>query len=110
MIISLLPNHWRKVGLFLAATAMVARAGEIPEVAVNARVFNGYTRTKLADGSFKPEHYAFGEGGRWTRGVADNSVATLPFRKIAETIAEPLRSRGFLPATDPKDTDLMILV
>jgi len=31
--------------------------------AVSSKAFNGYTRTRLPDGSFKPETYAFGNGG-----------------------------------------------
>jgi hypothetical protein len=86
------------------------RAAASEEVAVNARVFNGYARVKLADGTFKPESYAFGEGGRWNSGPADKSIDAIPFRTIAETIAGPLRAHAYLPATDPKETDLMILV
>ncbi len=94
--------------LLLAGSGL--RAGPSQEVAVNARVFNGYARIKLADGTFKPESYAFGEGGKWNGGVTDKSIDGMPFRTIAATIAGPLRARAYLPATDPKATDLMIVV
>lgn len=94
--------------LVLAGWSVAAKPAE--DVVVNARVFNGYTRTKLADGTYKPEYYGFGEGGRWNGTKIDSSLDQMPFVKIAKTIAGPLRAQGYLPSTDPKHTDLLILV
>ena len=94
--------------LLVAGSGGFAKPPE--DVVVNARVFNGYTRTKLANGTYKPEYYGFGEGGRWNGTKVDSSLDDLPFVKIARTLVGPLRTQGYLPATDPKGTDLLILV
>ncbi len=80
------------------------------DVVVRGRVFNGYQRTKLADGTFKPERYGVAKGGRWSRAAVDPSVDGLSFPDILRTIAGPLRLQGYLPSSDPQRTDLLILV
>lgn len=95
---------------YFAATIGLAQMRPREDIVVNARVFNGYTRTKLPDGTFKPEHYAFADGGRWDGSKVDKSIDALPFRQIAETIAMPLRAQNYLSATDPQQTDLFIMV
>lgn len=79
-------------------------------VAINARVYNGYKRTRLADGSFKPEHYGVAEGMQWKGVTADGSIDRVPFSEVVQTIAGPLAKQGYLPSTDPKATDLLIMV
>jgi hypothetical protein len=84
-----------------------ARADEI--TAVSSKVSDDYVRNKLADGSFEPEAYAFGEGGQW-QGETDPSIDKLHFTDVARAIAGPLATRKYLPAKDPKQTKLLILV
>jgi hypothetical protein len=98
------------LGCGLALGGRAAWADEPDAVAVNARVFNGYTGTRLPDGTYQPQHYAFGEGGQWQAGRGDPSIDQLPFRAIAEAVAGPLRRQAYLPGTDPKQTELLILV
>jgi hypothetical protein len=94
--------------LALLAVASPAR-GEI--VAVATRVFHGYTRTQLPDGSYKPETYAFADGGCWGGGlVAGDSIAQTPFRYLAGALAVPMTKRGYVSAKDPANTDLLIFV
>ena len=51
-------------GALLLILPAVARGGETDDiVAVYSNVSPGYARTRLPRGSFKPETYAFGEGG-----------------------------------------------
>ncbi|HTO02473.1 MAG TPA: hypothetical protein VL069_02170 [Opitutus sp.] len=88
-------------------TVQTARADLI---AVASRSFNGYTRTRLPDNSFKRETYAFANGGRWNAPVAGDSIDKLSFNEIARTIAVPLAERGYFPAPDPDNTDLLIFV
>jgi hypothetical protein len=78
--------------------------------AVASRIFNGYKRERLADNSFKPETYAFANGGLRNGNIAGDSIDKLPFMTIARTLARPLAQRGYVPATDPDNTDLMIFV
>jgi hypothetical protein len=64
------PRGWMVFALFLS----VARASDslTPSsemTAVSSKVFNGYTRTKLADGSYRPERYGFAIGAALAPGV-----------------------------------------
>ena len=68
---------------------------------VSSKVAKDYTRTKLADGSFQPELYAFGKGGKWAGEVSDSTIDTLSFTDIANVIAVPLAAQRYLPASDP---------
>lgn len=80
-------------------------------VAVATRAFHGYTRTQLPDGSYKPETYAFADGGSWGGGlVAGDSIDELPFRYLAGALAVPMAKRGYVSAKDPANTDLLIFV
>jgi hypothetical protein len=80
------------------------------EMAVNAQVFNGYARERLPDGTFKPEFYVFGEGGCWTRPVADPWMDKLTFPKIGHIIAGPLAKQNYIPALKSADAGLLIIV
>jgi len=51
--------------LCLADPRVRAMEGVEGVTAVSAKVSKDYVRTKLPDGSFQPEAYAFGEGGKW---------------------------------------------
>lgn len=79
-------------------------------VAVASRSFNGYTRTRLPDKSFKQETYAFANGGRLNSPLAGDSIDQMPFRDIARTIAAPLAERGYVPTPSTGETDLLIFV
>jgi hypothetical protein len=78
--------------------------------AVASKVSNGYVRAKLPDGSFQPEPYAFGEGGKWAGEISDLTIDKLHFFDVAKVIAAPLASQKYLPAKDPKKTRLLIMV
>jgi hypothetical protein len=97
-------------GLTACLATVTGSARPYEDIAVNARVFNNYTRKKLPDGTLKPERYAFADGGRWDVGRVDKSIDALSFTQIAETIAGPLRTQNYLQATDPEQTDLFIMV
>jgi hypothetical protein len=84
--------------------------------AVNSREFNGYVRSRLPDGSFRPETFAFGDGDVLPVPivpgllVADPTIDQLGFTEIAKMLAEPLASQNYVRAIDPKTTDLLIMV
>ena len=96
--------------LWLANSA-ICRAENAPLVtAVAAHADSSYARTRLPDGKFKPEFYAFGEGGRWDGPMTDLSVDKLSFLDVARTVARPLESQAYLPAKDPAKAKLLIMV
>jgi hypothetical protein len=89
--------------------------------AVSSKVFNGYARTKLADGSYRTERYGFAIGGLLSGSDAGGgSSSTLPtsdptmdkatFAYIEHVIEGPLAAQKYLPTEEPKSADLLILV
>jgi hypothetical protein len=84
--------------------------------AVSSSAHNGYVRTHLADGSFQPETFAYGNGGV-VEGlftdqflVSDPTIDNVTFPAIAHMLAEPLAGQSYLPARDPNSTKLLIMV
>jgi hypothetical protein len=90
--------------------------------AVSAKVFNNYTRQKQPDGAFRPEHYAFGNGGfvitrlgalddaHKPTTMRDDTIDDMNFAAVGRIIEAPLASQGFLPTRDPEATKLLIMV
>jgi hypothetical protein len=79
--------------------------------AVSSQVSSDYVRKRLPDGSIEPETYTFGKGGHLAGTMRDDSVDKLDFMDLAKTIAVPLASRQYVPATDkdPNATHLLRL-
>ena len=78
--------------------------------AVSSRASAGYNRARQADGSYAPETYVFGKGGVWAGGGSDASFDAVSFLDVAHVIAAPLASQHYLPARDPSNTKLLIMV
>ena len=78
--------------------------------AVYSMVRKDYVRTKLPDGSFKPEEYALGKGGRLDGSLRDDSIDNSKFIDIARAIAGPLASQNYRPAKKQDAEDLLIMV
>jgi hypothetical protein len=89
-----------------------ARADDSGEniVVVSSRVSDGYVRTKLSNGSYQPESYAFGNGGHMTGAVSDSMIDNLTFMDVAQSIAGPLARQSYVPAKDPKTTRQLVMV
>jgi len=100
----------RRLALLVLLPAALLRAADDDSVAVCAQTFNGYTRTRLPDRSFKPEAYVFGEGGCWTRPVKDAAMEEMTFLKVAKAVAQPLGRLNYRPARSTAETELLILV
>jgi hypothetical protein len=97
--------------LWLMGAGVLSAAEDSSEItAVFATVANGYERTKLPDGTFKPETYTFGEGGFMGIPLGDNSVDAKSFRSIAQTVAPSLSRAAYVTSHDPQKTDLLIMV
>jgi hypothetical protein len=93
--------------------ARPARAQSDGEIAaVSSTVSPGYARLRLPDGTFKPETYTFGEGGRLAGSSRDDTVDKLNFTDVASVIADPLKKRNYVPVEDrnPEKTKLLIMV
>jgi hypothetical protein len=97
-------------------TALVAHsrayAADVLEgvTAVASRASKDYIRTKLKDGSFEPESYVFGAGGKWAGNFSDLSIDKLHFIDVARIIAAPLASQAYFPSHDPTATKLLVMV
>jgi hypothetical protein len=84
--------------------------------AVSSSAFNGYVRTRLADGSYKPETYALGDGGvlggylLGAYATDDPTMNDLNFRGVTGMLAGPLASQNYISVPDPKATKLLIVV
>jgi hypothetical protein len=96
-------------GLAWALAAPAFAGGEIL-TAVFSQTFNGYARTKLADGSCKPETFALGEGGHHSGLVRDDSIDRLPFGELAHVLAPYLARQNYVATPSLEKTDLMIVV
>jgi hypothetical protein len=78
--------------------------------AVSSKVAKDYVRARMPDGSFKPEYYAFGEGGFWGGELKDLTIDKMKFLDVAHVIAPPLAGQKYLPAQEPAKTGLLIMV
>jgi hypothetical protein len=96
--------------LLLALPSARAAEGNEDITAVSASASKDYVRTKLPDGSFRPEGYAFAKGGQWKGTISDETMDKLGFLDIARIIAVPLATQNYLPEKDPNKTKLMIMV
>jgi hypothetical protein len=96
--------------LLLPSTARGGDGGDV--VTVYSKVNPAYVRTHLADGSFKPESYAFGEGGNLTSSQRDDTIDKLRFLDVAHIIAPSLAAENYRPCdtADPRHTDLLVMV
>jgi hypothetical protein len=101
---------WRLAFVVLLPTGLLPAAESDEPVAVFSQVFNGYTRTRLPDKSFKPETYTFGEGGCWTRPVRDPGMEEMTFLRVAKAVAAPLGRLNYRPALTSAEAELLILV
>jgi hypothetical protein len=99
--------------LFMAGSGATLRATDSPVediTAVSAKVSSDYVRTRLANGSYPVEFYAFGDGGHYGGPMVDETIDPLTFSDVAHVIAKPLANQNYLPAKDPAKTKLVIMV
>jgi hypothetical protein len=87
--------------------------------AVSSRVYNGYARARLPDGTMKPETYVFGNGGFLTAGAAggetpgaqrDETIDGMDFDSIARAMQGPLAGQSYALTQDPNATSLLVMV
>lgn len=89
--------------------------------AVSSKVFSGYARKRLANGSFQPEHYGFAIGGFLNHSAPgmemsatiftrDDTIDELGFAQVARMIVGPLAAQEYLSTDNPNTADLVIVV
>jgi hypothetical protein len=94
-----------------ATISPAVRAANGSEVtAVSSTASDGYVRATLADGTNRPETYAFGKGGYLGGSTRDDTIDKVGFLKVAHVVAFPLASQKYIPSKDPKATNLLIMV
>ncbi|HWA29382.1 MAG TPA: hypothetical protein VG734_27275 [Lacunisphaera sp.] len=103
-------SHPARLGLALGAAGLAQVPLHAEVVAVSSVVFNGYTRQREADKTYKPEYYTFGEGGCISRLVDDPAMARLTFEKIIRIVAPPLAQQNYRPALSTAQAQLLIIV
>jgi len=81
-----------------------------PVVAVFSRTMNGYARTVLPDNSYKPETYAFADGGRLSANIKDASLDQITFAQVAGVVAASLKRHAYINTSDVNHADLLIFV
>ena len=105
------PIPWLLACGVFSSLGLFARADNQPEIsAVSARTSEDYVRTKQANGTYPPETYVFGRGGIWGAAMHDASMEKLDFPQVAQTMAGPLAAQNYVPARDPEQTNLLIMV
>jgi hypothetical protein len=99
-------------GALLLSPAAALAAGDSQVTAVSSQVSDDYVRVRLADGSYQPETYTFGNGGRMAGPSRDDTIDKLSFDDVATAISGPLERQKYLPVDDrnPEKTTLLILV
>jgi hypothetical protein len=78
--------------------------------AVASKVSDDYVRKRLPDGSFQPEFYSFGKGGKWEGEISDATIDKLQFTDVARVISAPLAGQKYLPSRDTGKTTLLIML
>lgn len=79
-------------------------------VAISASALPAYTQRKFEGPKVRTETYVIMAGTYVPGLTVDHSLDRMPFRRIAEFLAPELARQQFLPATDAKVADLLIVV
>jgi hypothetical protein len=85
-------------------------AAETVATVVYSRIANGYKRERLADGSFKPEHYALANGGLIAGTGSDNTIARVTYPEVAEISARFLKQQNYHYAQSKEQAKLLLVL
>ena len=120
--------------VLLASTSAAAGpfsmiSGSEQMVAVSSKVFNGYARARLPDGTYQKETYAFGNGGLVDSGRLgidgigasasggdsggtrrDDTIEAMHFDELSRTVSQSLAIQNYVSTPDPKATGLLVMV
>lgn len=79
-------------------------------VSLTASADPAYTQRKYGESEPRTETYVFMQGRYYEGHTVDRSIERMPFRRIAEYIAPQLARQRYVPATELKFADLVIVV
>jgi len=96
--------------LFGALFPAVWAADNTVATAVSARVGNGYKRTRLPDGSFKPEYYALSNGGRVAGTTTDATIDRVKYPEVADIAIRLLAGQNYRYAESKEQASLLLVV
>ncbi len=100
-----------RILLCCCAAALGGHALRAEEVeAIASKVAKDYVRKKLPDGTFQPETYLFGKGDDWRGARVDPTIDKMDFMDVARILAVPLAKKQYIPTSDPKNTDELIMM
>jgi len=94
------------IGVLGIASAVIAD----DHVAVVANADEAYTQRKFGSGQARIETYVFMQGNFIESQTLDRSLKTLTFRQIIGSLAQELAQAQYLPTTDLKAADLLLVV
>jgi hypothetical protein len=104
------PLHFRRIGAACAVAAFACCALADSRVALTASADPAYTQRKYGGDEPRAETYVFMQGRYYEGHTVDRSIERMPFRRIAEYLAPQLARQQYLPASDVKFADLVIVV
>ena len=114
----IIPGHLRMAAGFLLGSGAIFAippftsdwGGSNTVTAVSSRASEVYGRTRLPNGSYQPETYAFGNGGFYGAPTSNDAIANESFMDVARVVAGPLAGQNFVPTKDPNKANLLIMV
>ena len=109
---SLLPMNklFQITFLLLLAVTTAQATNERIITAVYSHTYNGYQRSKAADGTFPREYYALANGSYLPGVGADASIDKVKFPQIAGLTAQLLAAHNYLLAPDAKQAQLLLVI
>ena len=104
-------SHGFTLAVAFLSVALGAFASEDSVItAVYAKLSNGYSRTKLPDGSYRRETYAISNGG-YSPGLArDPSIDAMHFPTVAGLVAQHLARQNYFLAQDAGSAELLLVI
>ena len=104
-----LPRAWlAAAAVLLAGDAFGEGTADI--VAVYSSVSPAYVRVAKPGGGYRPESFAFGEGGELGSPMSDLSLDSMHIADIARLIAPSLAKQSYVSTDDPMKTSLLVMV
>jgi hypothetical protein len=103
------PRAWLVAAAVLVAGDALA-GGNADIVAVYSSVSPAYVRVSQPGGGYRPETFAFGEGGELGSPMSDLSIDSMHIADIAALIAPALVRQSYVPTDDAMKTDLLVMV
>jgi hypothetical protein len=103
-------NKLIPISLLLLAIPMAQASNERIITSVYSHTYNGYQRTKAADGTFPREYYALANGSYLPGVGADTSIDKVKFPQIAGLTAQLLATHNYFLAPDSKQAQILLII